>query len=350
MQQGSLLTAGIGLLPGIAFGSEPVTSRSSMGVAGSSYANRWRMVNDSKELPGIENALQMLMHCESIGAGGIQVSTGNWTEDFSGEIRDFRENKGLYIEGSIRLPQDDADIERFETEVTNAKEAGAEILRTACLSGRRYENFETGQAFEEFKKSSIDSIWRALPVLEKSRAKLAIENHKDWRVPDLLAMLKLFDSEWIGINLDTGNNISFLEDPMYVVESLAPYSFTTHIKDMGIQSYEDGFLLSEVPLGTGQLKLKEMIDVCRKYNPDIRFNLEMITRDPLKVPCYTEEYWATFQNLPASEVSGAFKWIRDHQSPSQLPSVEGLTNQEKLSYEEENIISSFNFAIETLNL
>ena len=321
-----------------------------MGVAGSSYAIRWRSGGASEKMPGFENALQMLMHCESIGAGGVQVGSNNWSQDFTGKVRDFRENKGLYLEGSIRMPQSDEDIDRFSTEAKNSMEAGAGILRTACLSGRRYENFETGQAFDEFKRSSIKSIERAIPVLEKYRLKLAIENHKDWRVPDLLALLEYFDSEWVGVNLDTGNNISFLEDPMYVVESLAPYSFTTHIKDMGIQDYEDGFLLSEVPLGTGQLDLKKMVDTCRKHNPDIKFNLEMITRNPLKVPIFKDKYWATFEELSANEMMGALKWVRDHQSNRALPSVEGMSDEEKLEYEEQNIIDSFDYAIDELKL
>jgi len=349
LQQSSTLVAAIGLTPALPLRLEPAVRRSAMGVAGSSYAIRWRS-GASNKIPGFENALQMLTHCESIGAGGVQIGSGNWSRDFTGKVRDFREKKGLYLEGSISLPQSDEDIDRFTTEAKNSLEAGAVVLRTACLGGRRYEDFETGQAFEEFKQDSIKSIERAIPILEQYRLKLAIENHKDWRVPDLLALLEYFDNEWVGVNLDTGNNISFLEDPMNVVESLAPYSFTTHIKDMGIRDYEDGFLLSEVPLGSGELDLKKIVDICRKYNPDIKFNLEMITRNPLKVPIYSDKYWATFQELSASQMMGALKWVRDHQSESALPSVEGLSDEEKLAYEEQNIIDSFNFAIDELKL
>ena len=350
IQKSATLSAGLATLPGFSYGDIQQVPRSKMGVAGASYANRWRSADASKAIPGFVNALQMLVHCESIGAGGIQVGTPNWSEDFTGKVRDFREKKELYLEGSIRLPKDDSDIDRFTQEAKNSKEAGASILRTACLSGRRYENFETAQAFEEFMKQSINSIERAEPILEKYQLKLAIENHKDWRVPDLLAMLKRFDSKWIGVNLDTGNNISFLEDPMYVVESLAPYSFTTHIKDMGIQDYEDGFLLSEVPLGSGVLDLKTIIEVCQKHNPSIKFNLEMITRNPLKIPCLKEEYWVTFGDLPAREMIGALKWVRNHQTRSALPSVEGMNIEEKLAYEEVNIVDSFNYANNKLAL
>ncbi len=348
IQQSGVLSTGMALIPELAFSNVKVNQRSAMGVAAASYANRWGSGDASKKIPGFENALQMLVHCESIGAGGVQVGARNWSEDFTGKVREFRERKELYLEGSIQLPQNHADVDRFEVEARNSMEAGASILRTACLSGRRYENFESGQAFEEFKAFSIKSIERAAHILARYKLKLAIENHKDWRVPDLLALIKYFDSEWIGINLDTGNNISFLEDPMYVVESLAPYSFTTHIKDMGVKDYEDGFLLSEVPLGTGALDLGKIIDVCRQHNPGIKFNLEMITRNPLEIPCYKEEYWATFEKIPAVEMVGALQWVRDHQSA--LPSVKGMSPEEKLSFEEKNIIDSFKYAHAELKL
>ena len=350
IKQSTALTAGLGVLPHWALAQPSMVKKSAMGVAGSSYANRWRLGRTGNNKSGFENAFQMLQHCESIGAGGIQVGSGNWTQDFTGKVRDFREKKELYLEGSIRLPQSEADVDRFTQEAKYSMEAGATILRTACLSGRRYENFETGQAFEEFKAGSIKAVYRAIPVLEKFNLKLAIENHKDWRVEDLIALLKYFDHELLGVNLDTGNNISFLEDPMNVVESLAPFSFTTHLKDMGVQHYEDGFLLSEVPLGSGQLDLHKMVSVCLSHNPDIKFNLEMITRNPLKVPCFTDKYWATFEQLPARNLMGAVKWVRDHQSESGLPSVEGMTDEQKIQYEERNILDSFSYATQELKL
>ena len=350
VQKSATFSAGLAVIPDLSYLDTAPSARSTMGVAGASYANRWRSADSGAKIPGFENALQMLKHCDSIGAGGAQVGVRNWSIDFSGKVRDFREKQGLYLEGSIKLPQDEPDVSRFELEAKNSIEAGASILRTACLSGRRYENFETGQAFEQFKKSSIRSIELAAPILTKHKLKLAIENHKDWRVPDLLAILKYFDSEWIGVNLDTGNNISFLEDPMYVVEALAPFAFTTHIKDMGVQDYEDGFLMSEVPLGSGALDLKKMISICRKYNPNIKFNLEMITRNPLIIPCFTEDYWTTFEDLKANKMIGALKWVRGHQTTSELPSVKGLTEEEKLAYEEQNIVDSFVYANNELNL
>ncbi len=127
--------------------------------------------------------------------------------------------------------------------------------------------------------------------------RLGIENHKDWRVDEQVALLKQYSSEYVGVTLDTGNNLSVLDDPMETVEKLAPYTFNVHFKDMAVEETATGFLMSEVPLGDGLLDLKRMVDTIRGARPDVYFSLEMITRDPLDVPCVTDKYWATFGDV-----------------------------------------------------
>ena len=150
-------------------------------------------------------------------------------------------------------------------------------------------------------------------------------------------MLKRIGSDRVGVCLDTGNSIALLEDPMEVVEALAPWAFTTHFKDMGVQEYERGFLLSEVPLGEGFLDLPRIVRVLRRARPEIRFNLEMITRDPLEVPCLTPKYWATFEDLPGRHLARSLTMVRDHPPKRALPRVAGLSREEQLKAEEDNV-------------
>ena len=91
----------------------------------------------------------------------------------------------------------------------------------------------------------------AEPILRKYRMALGIENHKGYRAAEQAAWLKRLGSEWVGVCLDFGNNLSLCEDPMETVRTLAPYTVFAHIKDMAVEEYEDGFLLSEVPMGDG---------------------------------------------------------------------------------------------------
>ena len=319
-----------------------------MGVASASYAFRWYSGTESKKFPPFTHSMQMLEHCKKIGASGIQAGMRNWTGEDVGKIRDKRQELGLYLEGQTSLPKDDTDLDRFEKDILQAKEAGIEIIRTVCLSGRRYENFDTLESFEAFRKQSEKSLKWVEPIMRKHKMKLAVENHKDWRVPDMLNILMSFESEWIGVTLDTGNNLSLLEDPMEVVDALAPYTMNVHFKDMAYKEYEDGFLLSEVPLGQGELDLAKMREIIEKHNPKVNFNLEMITRNPLKVPCLTDKYWATFTELPAQDLAHTLKEVRENKPKNPLPKIDGISPEERLNYEEENILTSFAYAKEHL--
>lgn len=315
-----------------------------MGIAITSYIIRWRSVVQSANYPGFKHAVELLEHCHQIGAGGLQVGVDNWETDFSKKVRDRRESLGLYLEGSIALPKNEADIARFETSVKNAKEAGATILRTVCLSGRRYENFQTADAFMQFTKESYRRLEWAEAIAHKHQIQLALENHKDWRIPEMLKLIKHLDSEWVGVTLDTGNNLALLEDPLEVVRALAPYTISIHFKDMGYKEYEDGFLLSEVPLGEGNLDLQKMIDICEKHNPKVDYSLEMITRDPLKIPCLKEDYWATFDHLPGRDLAFALNAVRSFKSDRELPAIADKNPEQRLAFEEENILKSLSFA------
>ena len=321
-----------------------------MGIVVHSYGHRWNSKLESQQYPGFKDAVDLIEHCHEIGAGGVQVMVRNWTEDFTKKVRDRREKLGLFVEGSISLPANDDQVSRFEQDLAAAKEAGASIVRTVCLSGRRYENFQSLEAFQDFRKNSIASVRRAEPIVRKHKIKLAIENHKDWRAPELKEILHTLDSEWVGVNLDFGNNIALVEDPMQVVETLAPYTFTTHVKDMGVLEYPEGFLLSEVPLGEGFLDLKKMFDICKEHYPAVNFNLEMITRDPLRIPCLTDQYWSTFPSVSPAQLARTLRMVRQHSYSTSLPEVTHLQPEQVLAAEERNILTSLQYSKSSLGM
>lgn len=165
-----------------------------------------------------------------------------------------------------------------------------------------------------------------------------------------MQVLKQINSEWIGVTLDFGNSIALLEDPMHVVETLVPYTFTTHVKDMAVEEYPDGFLLSEVPLGKGFLDLPKIVQLCKKHNPAVTFNLEMITRDPLEIPCLKDEYWATFDQMNGKELARILRMVRKHKQAEGLPRFSQLSADERLAAEEENILQCIAYSKNTLGI
>jgi sugar phosphate isomerase/epimerase len=298
--------------------------------------------------PGLADPLTFLEHCQQRGAGGVQMALGVRDKEYVSRLRDKLEATGTYLEGILRLPEDKGDVDRFAAELRTLKEAGATLARTVLLSGRRYETFATAEDFRKWAERSFQSLVLAEPVAARSDFFLAVENHKDFRTEEQIAVLKRLDSRHVGVCFDFGNNFALLEDPHEAAAALAPWAMTTHVKDLAVTEYEDGFLLAEVPLGEGITDLKRIVATLRKARPQIRLNLEMITRDPLRVPCLTPRYWATFAELSGKHLARTLTQVRKRAAKKPLPQVTGSSSEDRLAAEEANVRRSLAYARENL--
>ena len=155
-----------------------------------------------------------------VGAAGAHGGMTRIDLDWARATRRLKDELDMYVEIQTFLPREDPAV--FEHAVRVAKEAGATSLRAVCLLGRRYEMFDSLAAWKEAVAGFHRQIAVAVPIVEKHRMPLGIENHKDWRVDQQVALLRQYSSEYLGVTLDTGNNLTVLDDPMEIVEKLAP--------------------------------------------------------------------------------------------------------------------------------
>ena len=290
----------------------------------------------------IKSAYPFLEYGHALGAGGVQTELDSLDPAYLAKLRRRADELGMYFEAIAELPRE--DTAKFEATVAAAKDAGALCLRTACLGGRRYETFATLDDWQRFVVEAKARVARAAPIVEKHRLPMAIENHKDWTAAELAALLKGISSEYVGACVDTGNNIALLDDPMEVVERLAPYAVSTHFKDTAVAEYADGFLLAEVPLGDGFLDLKRMVDTLARARPRTRLTLEMITRDPLQVPCLTDKYWATFPERNGEALARMLRLVREHPPRQPLARPDALDPAARVALEEQNVKQCLEYA------
>ena len=301
----------------------------------------------------LSTPFDMIEHCRSIGLAGVQMNPPSTGPE---EIQKFRkklERYNMHLVCDPRLPRQKSDVATFDVQVKAYKEAGAAAFH-AALTGRRYEDFDRLEPFKQMFEQCQKQVELAEPVLRKYRIKLGIENHKGWRSGEQVAWLKRLGSEWVGVCFDFGNNISLCEDPMDAARNLIPYTCFAHIKDMAVEEYEDGFLLSEVPMGEGILDLKQMVRMLRAVNPDMIIDLEMITRDPLKIPVFTSKYWATFDDsyspLPGRDVAKVLSLVRKNKPKAPLPRTSGLSREQQVKLEDEYNLKCIAYARQNLDL
>ena len=318
-----------------------------MGIASTSYMGamlgRRSTTGESKSAMGAPPApgnstVEFLERCHKLGAKGVQTALGGDPK----EIRARAEQLGMWVEAMISIRNHTA--ESLENAILNAKEAGCTVARDGLLPGRRYETFNTGADWHAWVDASKQKIAMAIPILEKHKFTLALENHKDWTLEEYVELFETYQSEYFGACLDFGNNVSLLDDLMTVIETVAPFAKAAHFKDMAIAPYSDGFLLSEVPLGTGIINLPQTLKILEQASPKARLSLEMITRDPLKVPCLTDRYWVTFPNRNGIFLARTLRFVEEHKSATPLPMPEELSHDEHAGIEEQNIQRCFDWA------
>jgi 3-oxoisoapionate decarboxylase len=307
-----------------------------IGICTFSCHQHWKAVQAKFDGTKFTDAPSFYRYGSALGAEGVQTPLRVADPGVAAQIRELVEKDGGYYEGDVRLPKTEGELAAFESEVRFTRDAGATVARAVFTSNRRYEFFKTMAEFDAFHTEAERRLALVEPILRKHRLKLAIENHKDHTSEELVAMMRKISSEWIGVLVDTGNNLALLEDPYATMEALAPFALSAHLKDMAVQPADDGFLLSEVPLGTGALDLPRIIATLRKANPALVFNLEMATRDPLRVPCLTEAFFATMPERKAARQDATMQWVKANPARQPPPQVSGKSTAQILADEETN--------------
>ena len=108
-----------------------------------------------------------------------------------------------------------------------------------------------------------------------ARVRLAIETHADLTVAELLGVLERLDPDVAGVNLDTGNLLMRLDDPIEAVEKLAPFVLATHIKDAVLAFTRRGLCWQARPIGSGILPLPDMLTTILRGNPSIALSIKL---------------------------------------------------------------------------
>jgi 3-oxoisoapionate decarboxylase len=329
------------------FATAQTQPRSRMGGAPTAFSLRMRAARQEGK------PFDVVEHCHSIGLSAAETSLRATGADFLKDFRHRVEEYNMRVVLNVPLPKTEADVAAFDTAVSACKEAGAFALH-AAMTARRYEQFDSFATWKRNFEQCQQSVAFAEPVLRKHRMPLAIENHKGWRAAEQAAWMKRVSSEWVGVCLDFGNNLSLCETPEQTLQALAPFTLMTHIKDMGLQDYKDGFLLSEVVFGDGVSNLKQMVQTLRAKDPNMLFLMEMITRDPLRVPVYTEKYWATFDDssspIPARDLARVLELVRANPPKKPLPVIAGLNPADQVKAEDNYNLQCIAYARQQLEL
>lgn len=146
--------------------------------------------------------------------------------------------------------------------IPHAKSIGADVMRVVG-SSLMFRHEPHGPQV----KALVEMFKKAVKVAEDYQVKLAVENHIDYTSDEILQMITEVDSEYFGLNFDTGNFLRLLDDPIAGMEKLAPYVLATHVKDLMPDKNArptDWHFFAGVPVGQGLIDNQTLASLLHK--------------------------------------------------------------------------------------
>jgi 3-oxoisoapionate decarboxylase len=140
-------------------------------------------------------------------------------------------------------------FEDMVASIERARAIGADVMRVVG-SSLMFRNQPHQPQLERLTRMFSDAV----KVAEKNGVRLAVENHIDFNSDEMLSLITVVDSPFLGINFDTGNFVRLLDDPIKGMEKLAKHVYATHIKDLKPQkgvAADEWYFFSCTPVGDG---------------------------------------------------------------------------------------------------
>jgi sugar phosphate isomerase/epimerase len=309
-------------------------------------------MRDVKPAKGM-TAGDILAKVRQWGLKGAQVGLGEMPPLGSSQFAAFRraiEDHELYWEVSAGMVQDEEGVRRaLEYNVA----IGSKLVR-AFMEGFGLQ-FQ-GLSLDDYVAGAITHIRNLLPEFERRGLYLCLENHGGLRMRHIRRVLKTFPSEHLGLNLDTGNPLLTLEDPVEVVGELAPRTYTCHLKDWNLLRAEDGLVVRGCPLGDGVVDLKAVVELLRTRAPQgrpLHLNIEA-PQEYIPLKLFTAGFWRSHGEVTGRELEKVLRLLEKRNAPARsedrIASMRGEPERVILAEEEAAIARSIVYCRDVLHL
>jgi 3-oxoisoapionate decarboxylase len=112
-------------------------------------------------------------------------------------------------------------------------------------------------------EAAMPAVARLAELAESVGVVLALENHADLRAAQLAKLIDSIGSPRLGVCFDTANAVRVGDDVLAAAAMLAQRIVMAHVKDVGSHGWRDRFGPTSVPLGSGSLPVRRVVDMLR---------------------------------------------------------------------------------------
>ncbi|MHC4398194.1 MAG: sugar phosphate isomerase/epimerase family protein [Planctomycetota bacterium] len=232
--------------------------------------------------------------------------------------------KGLELLTDAGYDVDGSDAQVVIHHLAIARKLGSPILR--CVAGNLFTRDE-GHDMAALADQAVVTLREASKAAEDMGLKIAIENHADFTVRELIGILGRVNSPALGFTVDCANLAFDLDAPLRLAEIMAPYALTTHFKDYRVIRTPKGLALENCAVGDGEIDLAAIAGVLSEHHPEIRLNIEIHSQfAPFTLDVLDPAFFDRHPSPPGDGLAWYLEksWKKDvlEQRPADLPDGE----------------------------
>ena len=232
------------------------------------------------------------------------------TDDaYLGDLRKMAADKGLQIHlgswsicpTSVRFRKDWGTAEEhLALGIRMAKALGSPVFRVVLGAG---EDRGTPGGIEARIADTVKVLKSQRGLAIDSGVRITVENHAgDMTATELVGLIEQAGKDYVGANMDSGNALWTLDDPMDSLEKLGAYAASTSLRDGTVWETEKGCKVQWTAHGDGTAcDLKAYFARYAQLCPGVPVNVETIGGFVVEFPYLDPSFWGAFPKKSGAE-------------------------------------------------
>lgn len=189
-----------------------------------------------------------------------------------------------------------------------AQAVGSPVIRVVLGNGKdRLTDGGIEARIEDTVKVCKSQRGRAMDA----GVKIAVENHAgDMQAWELVQLIEAAGRDYVGANVDSGNAVWSMEDPLVNLNLLGPYALTTSLRDSAAWESKDGATIQWTAMGEGNVDLAAYFRRFAELCPQVPVHIETISGFNRELPYFQPDFWKAWPRARASDFAKFLKLVK----------------------------------------
>jgi sugar phosphate isomerase/epimerase len=165
------------------------------------------------------------------------------------------------------------------------------------------DRFRTDVDWADQLAATAKVLDRLAPVLRETGAHLNIETHEEISSFEVVRLVEDAGPDAFGITFDTANVLVRGEDPVAAARRVAPYTRSTHVRDVALHRTDDGIGRFLAPVGSGVIDWDALLGELDRGGATSNLSIEGVIGMNAEMPLFVDDplWWVAHPDLTREE-------------------------------------------------